>query len=373
MKVAFRADASLHIGTGHVMRCLTLADALAARGAECHFICREHAGHLVDFIRAKGYVVHPLTVLDPVHAEAIGFEPYPNKAEAPYHQWLGATQGQDAQASAPLLATLEPDWLIVDHYALDARWERSLAPHYGRLMVIDDLADRAHECDVLLDQTFGRDSEDYRPLVPPRCRVLCGSEYALLRPEFAALRPYSLQRRAEPRLRELLISMGGVDKDNATGQVLEALRASPLSPECRITVVMGAAAPWLEDVQHLAQRMPWPTRVLVGVSDMAQLMADSDLSIGAAGATSWERCCMGLPSIILVLADNQLKIAHVVSEAGGARLMEVTTLKCQQLIACEDLTPQTLSAMSTAAAAICGGLGVFLVLPMLTLKAQDAN
>src|SRR5690606_9706020 len=116
-------------------------------------------------------------------------------------------------------AELHPDWLIVDHYALDARWETALRPHYRKLMAVDDLADRRHQCDLLLDQTFGRTVEDYRPWVPATCTVLCGSNFALLRPEFADLRAYSLRRRAKPQLKHLLISMGGVDKDNSTAQV----------------------------------------------------------------------------------------------------------------------------------------------------------
>lgn len=318
MKAIFRADASLQIGTGHVMRCLTLADALANSGASCEFICREHPGHLIDFIRQKGYVTHTL----PITANGENTPLQPGDAhDLAHHHWLGATQAQDAQACAPLLAERQPDWLIVDHYALDARWEGALAPHSRKLMVIDDLADRPHACDLLLDQTFGRDVNDYRALVPTHCQLLCGSLYALLRPEFAALRPYSLQRRTQLELKELLITMGGVDKDNATGQVLQALRQCALPPDCRITVVMGATAPWLEAVRTQAQGMPWPTRVLVGVSNMAQLMADSDLAIGAAGATSWERCCLGLPTAMLVLADNQQKAADLLESASAARTL----------------------------------------------------
>lgn len=364
MKVVFRTDASLQIGTGHVMRCLTLAGALAGHGAECHFICRDHPGNLIDFIGGKGFATHRVTVLSPVDTDAPG----------PAHShWLGATQSQDADACAPILEALHPDWLIVDHYALDARWELTLAPHYRKLMVIDDLADRPHACQVLLDQTFGRDAADYRPLVPDACRLLCGSQYALLRPEFAALRPYSLQRRAQPVLRELLITMGGVDKDNASGQVLQALRTCPLPADCRITVVMGATAPWLDEVRKLAQDMPWPTRVLVGVSDMARLMADSDLAIGAAGATSWERCCLGVPTIMLVLAENQRKIAEELCEAGAAHLIDASKLKNQPLIAPDNLEPLLLGAMSAAAAAITDGLGVAQVIEALICKAQHAN
>lgn len=368
MKVTFRADASLQIGTGHVMRCLTLADALTARGAECQFICRAHEGNLIDLIRNRGYTTHTLPVVGQAgthSAESCQDTAIPEPA---HHPWLGATQAQDAEACAPILAAQRPDWLIVDHYALDARWERALAPHYRKLMVIDDLADRPHACDLLLDQTFGRDAADYHPLVPADCHLLCGSQYALLRPEFAALRPYSLQRRARPALRELLITMGGVDKDNATGQVLQALRTCPLPADCRVTVVMGATAPWLEEVRTQAQDMPWPTRVLVGVSDMAQLMADSDLAIGAAGATSWERCCLGLPTIMLVLAENQLKIAQELQQAGAAALVTSGPNVVYQvaktlggLASC----PQELNEMSKSTAGIVDGTGTYSVIAML--------
>ena len=368
MKVVFRTDASLHIGTGHVMRCLTLADALAARGAHCQFICRAHEGNLIDYIRQRGFQVHALPLL-PANASAVDPAPTrPVNNEPAHSHWLGATQAQDAQTCAPILATQQPDWLIVDHYALDACWEQALAPHYRQLMVIDDLADRPHACDLLLDQTFGRDAADYRPLVPAQCQLLCGSSYALLRPEFAVLRPYSLQRRTQPQLRNLLITMGGVDKDNITSKILIALRASPLSPECQITVVMGATAPWLAKVQQVAQDMPWPTQVLVGVSNMAQLMADSDLAIGAAGATSWERCCLGLPTIMLVLASNQQQVAQALERGEAARIIQ----RAQNIASClpkllgELLAqPAALQALSRCAAKIVDGQGLMSVVDVL--------
>ncbi len=368
MKVVFRTDASLHIGTGHVMRCLTLADALAARGAHCQFICRAHEGNLIDYIRQRGFQVHALPLL-PANASAADPAPTrPVNNEPAHSHWLGATQAQDAQACAPILATQQPDWLIVDHYALDACWEQALAPHYRQLMVIDDLADRPHACDLLLDQTFGRDAADYRPLVPAQCQLLCGSSYALLRPEFAALRPYSLQRRTQPQLRNLLISMGGVDKDNVTSKILIALRASPLPTDCQITVVMGTTAPWLAQVQQLAQDMPWPTQVLVGVSNMAQLMADSDLAIGAAGATSWERCGLGLPTIMLVLASNQQQVAQALERGEAARTIQ----RAQNIASClprllRELLeqPAALQAMSRCAAKIVDGQGLMSIVDVL--------
>lgn len=352
MRVAFRTDASLQIGTGHVMRCLTLADALTAGGAQSRFICRAHEGNLIEFIRGKGFDVDALPLL-PSPGSDTGSEP-------PHHHWLGATQAEDALACAPILAEERPDWLIVDHYALDARWEQTLAPYYRKLMAIDDLADRPHACDILLDQTLGRDAEDYLALVPTSCHSLCGSRYALLRPEFAALRPYSLQRRAQPILRELLINMGGVDKDNTTGQVLQALNTCPLPANCRITVVMGATAPWLDKVQNQAQEMRWPTQVLAGVGKMAQLMADSDLAIGAAGTTAWERCCLGLPAIILILADNQKEVAHNLAGASAALVIEEDreiTERLAELLVPLIEQPASLLDMSRSAMGILDGNG----------------
>jgi UDP-2,4-diacetamido-2,4,6-trideoxy-beta-L-altropyranose hydrolase len=361
MKVVFRADASLQMGTGHVMRCLTLADALAAQGADCQFICREHQGNLIEPIRNKGYTVYVLPALtEPVGASSLVFEAASDEQGPVHSHWLGATHAQDAEACAPILAVLKPDWLILDHYALDARWERVLQPHYLQLMVIDDLADRPHICDLLLDQTFGRSAENYRVWVPAGCRLLCGSQYALLRPEFVALRSYSLGRRAMPQLRQLLITMGGVDKDNVTGQVLKALSNSPLPADCRITVVMGATAPWLEGVRNQAQGLPWPTRVLVGVDDMAQLMADSDLAIGAAGSTSWELCCLGVPSLLICTAANQRAVIAALASASATVQLDRAALTQPdgapfraQLAKLID----NLEAYAAAAARVTGGCG----------------
>lgn len=348
MKIAFRTDASLQIGIGHVMRCLTLADALTAEGAECHFIGREHAGNLIEYVRSKGYATHSLPRLEVADTKLA------------HSHWLGSTQVQDAEGCAPILAKLQPDWLVVDHYALDAQWESSLAQHYRNLMVIDDLADRAHECQLLLDQTFGRAADDYRAWVPSDCRLLCGSTYALLRPEFAELREYSLQRRTTHRLKHLFINMGGVDKDNVTSSVLDALRHTPLPHDCEITVVMGATSPWLDEVKELAAAMPWDTTVQVGVSNMAQLMADSDLAVGAAGATSWERCCLGLPTAMIVLAENQRYAATLLAKAGAARMLTLEDQFLEQFGGLIDeitRSPSCLIKLSRGAEGVTDGMG----------------
>ncbi|MCI0510286.1 UDP-2,4-diacetamido-2,4,6-trideoxy-beta-L-altropyranose hydrolase [Chromohalobacter marismortui] len=309
MRVVFRADASLDIGTGHVMRCLTLADALSVKGVECCFISRDLQGNLIEQTRQRGYTVHVLPALK--GEQVVSQEPF-------HASWLGVGWEVDAAESLPYLRELSPTWLVLDHYALDSRWEAATREYWQRLFVIDDLADRAHIADVLLDQNLGRKASDYEPLLPTHAQCLVGPQYALLRPEFSELRPYSLERRKSGELRHILISLGGVDKDNATGAVLRTLRSCPLPDDCTITVIMGSHAPHLDDINALAAEMPWPTNVAINVNDMAKRMAEADLAIGAAGSTSWERCCLGLPSLMLILADNQKGIAEALHQEGVA-------------------------------------------------------
>lgn len=308
--VVFRADASLDIGTGHVMRCLTLANALRNEGARCVFISREHPGNLLSLIRDQGFEALALPRESSVQPENV-------EKKSSHAAWLGTSWAKDAQQTIAVLGPESIEWLVVDHYALDARWESALKGMSKKLLVIDDLADREHDCDLLLDQNLGRISEHYAHLVPVRCKVLIGPKFALLRPEFAESRPYSLNRRKAAALKHLLISMGGVDKGNATALLLDSLLDCELPKDCRITVVMGPHAPWLAEVQERAERMPWPTEVRVGVSNMASLMAESDLAIGAAGTTAWERCCIGLPTLTMVLADNQCDGATALEATGS--------------------------------------------------------
>lgn len=356
MKVIFRADASLQIGSGHVMRCLTLAEALRAQGAECQFICRAHPGNLISHIRSKSFKVHEL------RAAAVDEDTRnSNAAGRPTHaHWLGIAWELDAKECEQILNLYQPDWLIVDHYGLDALWEQQLKSGYRKLLVIDDLADRPHRCDVLLDQNLGHCVEDYAALVPRLCKLFAGARYALLRPEFTEWREKSLQRRASPSLKRIIITMGGVDQPNATGQVLETLRNCPLPADSQITVVMGSTAPWLEEVRANTGSMPWPTEILVNISDMAQRMAQSDLAIGAAGSTSWERCCLGLPTLMVTLAQNQVEGAAALHAAGGALLVgDVSEIKSNLGSMIEaSMSPGALRRMSDAARLICDGSGV---------------
>lgn len=311
VRVAFRADASVQIGTGHVMRCLTLADELTRQGHECRFVCREHEGHLGELITSKGY---GLTLLPSCSDNELDTK---DSRSDNYARWLGVPWQEDARQTLDALTPWHPDWLVVDHYALDAEWERALANAVGSIMVIDDLANRCHECALLLDQNLGRVESDYDGLLPEDCQRLTGPGYALLRPEFANLREQSLNRRQQPELKRILISLGGVDRTNVTGQVLDALSESALPVTTELDIIMGAAAPYLDEVRQQVARMPFKATVSVGVTDMAERMCLADLSIGAVGSTSWERCCLGLPAILMVLAENQKSAAEALKRSGA--------------------------------------------------------
>lgn len=358
MHIVFRTDASLQIGTGHVMRCLTLADALRERGAQSTFICRPNVGHLLDLIQQRGHITKALAPAD---------DAFTVPADPCHSKWLGTDLDSDAEQTQQALGNQVVDWLVVDHYALDRRWEQVLRSHTRRIMIIDDLADRPHDCDLLLDQNLGRHLKDYDGLLNPETQALIGPTYALLRPEFAQWREISLQRRKNPELKQLLITMGGVDQANVTSQVLAALNSCELPADLTISVVMGTTAPWLKVVQSEALAMPRPTRVLAGVNNMAQLMAESDLCIGAAGSTSWERCCLGLPSYILILASNQLSGASALQVQGAALKVESTQQLAVQLLSLFKLGTQdnTLSKMSLNAAKLVFGNGASRIVDLM--------
>jgi UDP-2,4-diacetamido-2,4,6-trideoxy-beta-L-altropyranose hydrolase len=358
VKTVFRTDASHDIGTGHVMRCLTLADALRECGAQSTFICRSHAGHLLDLIHQRG---HSVIALPP--ADVLLTAPaYPTHAK-----WLGTDWETDALQTQQALDDQVVDWLVVDHYALDRHWEQALRPKTRRIMVIDDLADRPHDCDLLLDQNLGRQAQDYLGMISCHTQTLIGPAYALLRPEFAQWREHSLKRRESLQLKNLLTTMGGVDQTNATSQVLDLLTRCKLPNDLRITVVMGPNAPWMAKVQARAAAMPRSTQVLVGVSNMAQLMAESDLCIGAAGGSAWERCVVGLPTFVLILAANQHSGAMALQSHDAAWVAADAEQLRTQISALFDKTTQTaaLQKMSQASAKLAACNGVSQVVELL--------
>ena len=304
MRVVFRVDASRTIGSGHVMRCLTLAERLSAMGAACTFVSRAHPGSLIELVRGRGFEVAALPVEQSFRAET---------PSSGYAHWLGSDWEEDAAATLSALGSLRPDWMLVDHYALDARWERLVRPACGRLAVVDDLADRPHDCDLLLDQNAVANADArYEDKVPCACHLMLGPRYALLQPQYAALRD-----KVSPRsgvVRRVLVYFGAADAGNLTGLAVDAL-LELARPDIYVDVVVDPTHAHAATLG--AQLAAHPNFRMHGrLPTLAPLMQSADLAIGAGGATSWERCCQGLPALVITLADNQRAIAAELDRLG---------------------------------------------------------
>jgi UDP-2,4-diacetamido-2,4,6-trideoxy-beta-L-altropyranose hydrolase len=316
MKAAFRVDASLEIGSGHVMRCLTLAEALRGVGAQCLFISRALPGHLLELIRQRGFAVTALPAerLQPSANTEVVSE---RSKEWAHASWLGCDWRTDAEETIKAVAQYLPagiDWLVVDHYQLDANWERLLRPHTSKILVIDDLANRPHDCDLLLDQNYYRDLEKrYHGLVPSECVMLLGPDYVLLRPEFYLARQ-SLKVR-DGSIRHILIFFGGSDPTNQTQKAIMALQLLGRS-DITVDVVIGSANSEQHAIKKMCKQLP-NTVFHCQVSNMAELISKADLGIGAGGSAMWERCFLGLPTITVVFAANQERTTEDLAEIGA--------------------------------------------------------
>ncbi|GAB4140322.1 MAG: hypothetical protein Tsb0016_07450 [Sphingomonadales bacterium] len=304
MLLAFRTDASRAIGTGHVSRCLALADLARQAGDQSLFICRAHDGHLIASIRDAGY---PVRVLEVTGGD---------DGDLAHSAWLGASQAEDAAATIQALDGARPDWLVIDHYGLDARWQRALRPHAQRLLAIDDLADRQHDIDLLVDQNFFLAmAQRYDGLLPRSCLQLLGPRHALLRPAFAQARQALPPRQAG--VKRLVIFFGGVDAGGHSALALQALARLRLGDDCDIDLVLGPLNAARAAVLAEAEAMALPRlRVHADGADMAALLAQADLAVGACGVSQWERACLGAPSIVLAVADNQRPIVADLAAAG---------------------------------------------------------
>jgi len=346
--VVIRVDSGAHIGAGHLFRCLTLADELRRRGASVRFISREHPGHLLARLDECGYELDRL--------------PQPRSAgstRVDRGAWLGVTQQEDARETLAVLGGRQVDWLVVDHYGIDAEWEALLGGAVDRVMVIDDLADRAHDAALLVDQNyFGSDTvRRYDQRVPGRCRALLGPRYALLQPDYRRLRQ-SLPERSGT-VRRILVFFGMHDPTRATPRVLQAMSHPEFAP-IAVDVVVGGDATLLAEARSAACARPGTT-VHEGVPSLAALIAGADLAIGACGATTWERACLGLPAVVATIADNQVALANALAAEGFTVLLgrststpaEIWRIVLRRLIH----DPERVAALGLQARALTDGYG----------------
>ncbi len=331
-RVLFLADAGAQIGGGHAMRCLTLADALVRQGASCAFVAhpgvaavlRRFASGGIEVLPAEGEAASALTVAGVGHANA----------------WRA-------------------DVVVVDSYRLGQTDHFGLRGDGRRIVVIDDLADRTLDCDVVIDPTFARSPSAYDELAPAACERLLGPQYALLRPEFAARRAVTLGGRETvgPPGR-VLVALGLTDVGGVTGEVMSAL--APICSGLAIDVVVGSTAPSLERLRDVAARNP--SIVLhVETQAMANLTAAADIGVGAGGSSVWERACLGLPSINVVLAENQGPMSEALDEAGVLIAIDRRRPDFAAALAASFgglLADSALRLrLSTASSAICDGAG----------------
>lgn len=322
MIIFFRTDASLQIGSGHVMRCLTLASELRQRGAEVSFVCRELPGHLIGLIEDRGISVSRLL------QATTGYDAQSD--DVAHAAWLGVSWEQDAAETVAALEHRKPDWLVVDNYAIDRRWEEVVRSRVGKIMVIDDLADRPHDGDLLLDQNPYRGMETrYDHLVSTSCRKLLGARYALLRDEFAVAR--GKLRRRDGMVRRVLVFFGGVDATNETEKVLIALDGVS-GRHFEVDVVVGSGNQQGEEIARFCSARDG-FHYHCQVDNMAELMAAADLAIGAGGTTMLERCALGVPSIVTPVASNQEALCRDLSDAGIIVSVDSRDNYCPEVIA----------------------------------------
>ncbi|WP_268800284.1 UDP-2,4-diacetamido-2,4,6-trideoxy-beta-L-altropyranose hydrolase [Pseudomonas huanghezhanensis] len=312
MKVLIRTDASIAIGSGHIARCLTLAQALRKHGAEVVFACRQLKGHLLQRVIEHGFVAHGLPAS------------YPQESGADIEASLPWQSDIDALTDV-LGDELRFDWLIVDHYGLDAQWETAARRFAERLMAIDDLANRPHAADLLLDQNFSAQAVEhaYAAWVGADCQTLLGPRFALMREAFEC-QPIEIR----PKVTRVVVNFGGFD---AARQVFATLLALQCFTELEVDFVAGLHNPDWDTMSALAAARPqWRLHTLV--DDFCGLLLQADLFIGAGGGTTWERAALGLPTVCISVANNQRLNAQLLAQAGAhLYLGAYEQLDCQRL------------------------------------------
>lgn len=295
LSVAIRTDSSAKIGSGHVMRCLTLADQLRACGADAFFICCDLPGNLSNLIQKRGYNVFQFQL-----ATADNELSWQYDAEQTIH--ILSMQGN------------RPTWLVVDHYDLDIKWESQLKNYVTNVLVIDDLANRSHDCDVLLDQTFGQESDRYIKLIPSHCLGLYGTRYALLRPEFEQVRHSCGLRSIQSEQSVVHVFFGGVDPNNFTSKFGHLLLKE--FGNLKLRVLVGAGFRGVQQLIQLKEvfgdRISWDQ----AVENVALHMANCTVAFGAPGTATWERACLGMPSAYLSVDSHQTGILELLSSKG---------------------------------------------------------
>jgi UDP-2,4-diacetamido-2,4,6-trideoxy-beta-L-altropyranose hydrolase len=287
--VIFRADASVAMGTGHAMRCVALAQAWQDEGGECIFAMAGGNPSLEERVRSEGIEI--VTIV------------------------ASAGTPQDAAQFVELAGKYHARWVVVDGYQFDIKYQRTLKDAGLKLLLVDDNGHAgAYVADIVLDQNAQASESSYLHR-EPYTRLLLGSRYAMLRREFKAWREWKRQIASVGR--KVLVTLGGADADNITVQVIRALHV--LSGEnLEATIVVGGSNPQGGSLEEEVQRAGGAIRLLRNVLNMPELMAEADVAISAAGITCWEVCLLGLPALLIDVAENQTPVAQELERQGIA-------------------------------------------------------
>ncbi len=346
LPVGFRADASASIGTGHIMRCLTLAKEMRNQGITCYFFCRHIPESLAQTVTSSGHILVRL----------IRQDLSPNLNNLEHASWLGVNQIFDAQECLEAIKQHQLDWMIVDHYALDHCWEEHITSAGLHLAVIDDLADRGHNSSIFINQNLIENPLSlYADKLPKHCRLLVGPKYALLRDEFLNTKGLNPVR---TKLANILVFFGGVDADNLTSLALDALNTLNYL-NLTVDAVIGSLHPDKVKIQQICEENGYHCHIQT--NRMAKLMAQADLAIGAGGSASWERAYLGLPTLIVSVAKNQTNIAKSVGQYGAAIYLGEKKDLNKEILRNEILyihkNPEVLQKMSQKCLTLCDGQG----------------
>lgn len=358
MNFFFRCDASISIGSGHVMRCLTLANLLKDRGESCRFLCKNLEGNLIQFIKKSGYDVD---VIEPER----NFQ----NNEFYHSSWLQSTQEYDAKQCLRVIQENDRNnnIVIVDHYALSQSWENIIRSVSHKMIAIDDLADRKHHVELLIDSGLSRNHKDYDGLVNETCQLLIGVKFVPLRPEFTYFHKLATKIRNPNDIKKILINLGGVDKDNLTSKILQILENDYNKKDVIFDVILGATSPWIESIQKMTKNMKNKINIHVGVSNIHEFMLNADIAIGAAGSTSWERCCLGLPTVLICIAQNQIQLANDLDQLGVAKMLKSENLEEGLILKIQELSNMQLLEMSQRCLQLIDGQGASRILSAIEL------
>ncbi|MFI8553664.1 UDP-2,4-diacetamido-2,4,6-trideoxy-beta-L-altropyranose hydrolase [Psychrobacter sp. NPDC077938] len=300
MKIGFRVDIAKHIGTGHLQRCLTLARELKKISISSIFFVREYDKELLSLIVISGFTYY-----------IIGYAASEDISED-HLNWLGVSQEQDAQEFINAVTKQHIDMIVIDHYSIDSTWENIVKNAISLpIAVIDDLANRKHTCDLLIDQNYWPNlNSRYDDLVSGHCSRLLGPKYSLLRDEFVSLRESKAQKPSD-ELKTILVNFGGVGNMEVWKIFLPALVKYN---KFKFHVITGKLS--LEDLAYCKNMVKQSRHIFLEeqTDQMSSLMKVSDFALGACGSTVWERFCLGLNSALIDVADNQKDLVHYLHE-----------------------------------------------------------